>query len=382
MAGHPQGDPQWAGNATFVSGGDSWDGDPTKVEPSAGRKAEGWEPTQKPPAEFFNWWQNNVGNFLEWLRFTQVKNWDLVDVGATGGLRCADYDESTRTLIVSGDSGNVDTRRSLDGGLSWVAPGTPPAAVQINDLASDGAGTWVACRDDLADVFESSDDGDTWTARVMSGAGTAARVVWEPTSALFVALAGPEIWTSPDGITWTLRHTQGGVVYNRIAVGGGRAVATWLAGTDGHSHSADMITWTDVAASPAGDSYADVAYSAGADLWMIVGNDASETSPLVLTSSDGGITFTQGPTGGLPDPAFFGRVASDDGEMWVVHEATDGNVYASSDRGLTWTHLNAAGGIRGLFDSAGPPTLLEIKFRARRFMVPNEEGRLWRTTAL
>ncbi len=59
--------PEWATNASFVSPGDPWDGDPTKVVPPAGKIAEGWEPTEEPPAEFFNWLSNLVGQWLAFL---------------------------------------------------------------------------------------------------------------------------------------------------------------------------------------------------------------------------------------------------------------------------------------------------------------------------
>lgn len=51
----------------FDSVGEDWDGEATKVEPSAGQQAEGWEPEQFPPAEYMNWWQNLVYTWILWV---------------------------------------------------------------------------------------------------------------------------------------------------------------------------------------------------------------------------------------------------------------------------------------------------------------------------
>lgn len=57
----------WATDANFVAVGEDWDGEATKVAPSGGRLAEGWEPEMFPPAEEWNWWMNLVGQWTEYL---------------------------------------------------------------------------------------------------------------------------------------------------------------------------------------------------------------------------------------------------------------------------------------------------------------------------
>jgi hypothetical protein len=38
-----------------------------KVAPSAGKQEQGWDAGEMPPAEFFNWWQNYVGEWAKYL---------------------------------------------------------------------------------------------------------------------------------------------------------------------------------------------------------------------------------------------------------------------------------------------------------------------------
>ncbi len=52
----PQGSAEWAENAVYASPGDPWDGNPTKVQPPAGKTAEGYEPTEEVAAQFVNDW--------------------------------------------------------------------------------------------------------------------------------------------------------------------------------------------------------------------------------------------------------------------------------------------------------------------------------------
>lgn len=47
--------PEWASASAFV------------VEPSASKKEDGWEPSERPPAEFFNDWMKLVYEWMQWL---------------------------------------------------------------------------------------------------------------------------------------------------------------------------------------------------------------------------------------------------------------------------------------------------------------------------
>lgn len=66
MSTKPANDISWATDANYPAG-PSYGGTPTKTEPITGRKAEGWDPAQKPPAQNFNWWMWAVYTLLSWI---------------------------------------------------------------------------------------------------------------------------------------------------------------------------------------------------------------------------------------------------------------------------------------------------------------------------
>lgn len=68
---------EWASNPNYVGGPDA--GNPTKVEPSAGRKADGWRNGDQPPAQEQNWWQEQVEQWVKWLDAPSVALADLED---------------------------------------------------------------------------------------------------------------------------------------------------------------------------------------------------------------------------------------------------------------------------------------------------------------
>lgn len=58
----------WATSANYTATdvSDAHDGTPTKIEPSAGDKANGFEPRYRPPAQFFNW---ILGMLASWVAY-------------------------------------------------------------------------------------------------------------------------------------------------------------------------------------------------------------------------------------------------------------------------------------------------------------------------
>lgn len=393
--GHPQANPEWATNATYSSPGDPWDGDPTKVEPPAGKTAEGWEPTEEPPAEFLNDWQNKVGQILDYLRLIQPTNWELVrDISPTTPQRFKGigYDGSTGVLVVTGDTAASATFFSQDGGRFWVSPTTPPIAFVGRAVASDGAGNWVVTGDS-ASVSESSDDGDNWATQGMGGASDqgndveydAANGLWIVTGENVGGGAGRRLWTSPDRATWTNRisDASGNFIGDIWVNAAGFSVALSNAGV--FYTSPDGVTWT--ARSVAGaTSLQGVTYSESAGLWMITGSDGARA---VFTSTDG-ITFTK-PAGQVIDNKSLSNINCDQGELFVVSGGSttaDEEVYVSTDRGLTWTQV--AGwdvGPRGPASGQPTPTgfgsiAQDLEYFAGRFMLVNDAGDFWYTPAL
>lgn len=59
--------PTWSTDTNYPAGADPWSATPVKVEPTSGKKAEGWEPSEKPPAQWQNYWQNLVHQWVEYF---------------------------------------------------------------------------------------------------------------------------------------------------------------------------------------------------------------------------------------------------------------------------------------------------------------------------
>lgn len=100
--------------------------------------------------------------------------------------------------------------RSVDG-VNWQSV-SALASHRIMDVASNGAGTWLAAGANAA-IFRSTDHGVTWQQVAISGIATARAVVWFNNQWL---LFGAEItygpsrcWSSPDGLVWTDRGANG-----------------------------------------------------------------------------------------------------------------------------------------------------------------------------
>lgn len=396
MATHPEGSAEWAENAAFASPGDAWDTDPTKVEPPAGKIAEGWEPTEEPPAEFLNWWQNKVGVLLDYLRLAHVKGWRASEVVGVD-LFCAGYDPSTGIFVVSGDTADVTTYRSGDAGETWTIATTPPLAIHSRDVDSDGAGNWVVCGDS-ASIWESADDGDTWTQRGPLGGNfdEGNRVIYDAANGLWILTGnedlagdnGREIWTSPDRATWTNRvsATGGGRYVGDIDVSAAGFSVALADGTQFFT-SPDGTTWTQRTFGALLTGSRDVKFSEELGLWMVIGTDGG--TPVVLTSSDG-INFSL--VGGnyatevTSAPSY---LACDGGALWIAgfgSSISDQRVYASTDAGLTWTTV--AGPVAGL--PAGPTARVgspaggsdfknQIKHAGGRFFLASQGGLFWRT---
>ncbi|HVJ27421.1 MAG TPA: hypothetical protein VM493_07745, partial [Vicinamibacterales bacterium] len=94
--------PEWASGATYATGPDA--GTATKIEPSAGEKADGNVRGTAPSPQKFNWWMNLVSEWVEyfadetpttewfttpgtevWTKPTWAKRIEITVVGAGGG---------------------------------------------------------------------------------------------------------------------------------------------------------------------------------------------------------------------------------------------------------------------------------------------------------
>ena len=97
--------PTWATDASFDDPGEDWDTEPNKVDPGAGKRADGWLPNEVVPADFLNHEQNAYGAWFTWLDETwDSGNEHIYDLGNNGPLR--------RTVI---DPGHFDDWAGANG---------------------------------------------------------------------------------------------------------------------------------------------------------------------------------------------------------------------------------------------------------------------------
>lgn len=121
--------PRWSTDADYPAGAQPWNETATKVEPIEGKKDEGFEPKERPPAQYLNWLFNLIYLWLVWLDGLFDDN-DVLNssVNASGG---DEYYHDTRTLVISPASGIAPTAAdesytigAATGDVSWAAAAT------------------------------------------------------------------------------------------------------------------------------------------------------------------------------------------------------------------------------------------------------------------
>lgn len=65
LPSEPTQDLAWSTNTDYAAGSEV--GNPTKVEPVSGRKADGWSPETKPSPQQMNWWFNGVKAWVDYF---------------------------------------------------------------------------------------------------------------------------------------------------------------------------------------------------------------------------------------------------------------------------------------------------------------------------
>lgn len=249
--------PTWATDDTYTNGPTI--GQPTKVAPPSAAAAEGWRPSQKPPAQYQNWFQNLAGEWFTHLASMLLARADVwhtetgfVPEETVNGTRCIACLDSLSPVdgdpwvMVDGDTfmtskyGNAWTsrahtaltgvnrgvfainpsgvllvvdddgeiRRSTDG-LTWTDP-TNPVSAGIFDVAANEDGSLIvaACGDSsggAADGFILSDDnGATWTSVDSEQDAPVQKLVW--TGVYWIALGASFcIRSGSDALLWTVR---------------------------------------------------------------------------------------------------------------------------------------------------------------------------------
>jgi len=376
--------PSWANDLNLNDPGEPWDGTPTKVEPGAGKRDDGFLPEENPPAQHVNKLHNEIGQWIQFFSDMQIQNWSLpVKSETTGSVRQSAaalcFDRGTERYIVVGEqvAGNAQLNQSHDGSwwfeqsvagmatnLTWCAskpPADAPATVGAFYIAGGNASG------NIVDTI-----GAVVTVRSVTGVGSVVNTgLWDGGNGRFAAggddgAGAPLLWTSPaSAMTWAAGTGIGSPV-NSVIV---ECMAVDDAGTIvafGDNQTPDLWTSTDggvswtlrapgIVGTGASDEPKSVAYNAELGVWMLL------TESSVWTSPDG-IAWSK-----IVDSLtlkFQSRCLATAGSLWVAASATDPLIFYSTDLGATWRKFYVTGSDRG--GAFADPVVTGIVFSEHR----------------
>ncbi len=340
--------PTWSTNATFVSPGDPWDGDPTKVDPGAGKRAEGWEPSEAPPAEFLNFWKNGIAALVDYLAGVQAFSWStLPALVTTPAAIIVDPSQGISSPVVAPRylftslSAGAAIRYSDDRGLSLIVPATEPTVThRLSRIFSNQGGTELATGDDNVVpnfvLWESSDGGANWTERTAAtglGASTVGIWLWFDATVGFwlVSADGIAHRKSANGIAWSALATPPSATTR--CVGGDEAGIILVGGTAGIDRSTDGNNFSNVLSLPGAGAVDGIGYSAAIPLFYAVGTDDAGNEA-IWTSSDG-TAWAQQTDASIQARTNLNHIQTDRGELVLVWDDGERRLYYSTDRGQT-----------------------------------------------
>jgi len=289
----------WATDDDYTGGAEP--ATPTKVTPSTGKRAQGWEPIEKPAAQHMNALLGNLAGWADYYRDLDWLNTQLItDAAVTNSeiLRAmASLPEvlspSGPYLTAVGETGNVFF--SYDG-ISWGHNAGVGVVVSHHKALvwSPLASLWIlgAAASDADEIMTAAESDATWTARNDPAADANRNGIAESGSIIVMCRGAGGFVTSPDGITWTER-THPATNKNLLSVvwTGSQFVAVGELSTI--LTSSDGITWTDrTGSAPTGMRFNDVAWDPNASLLCAVGQETGPENGEIFTSPDG-ITWTQ-----------------------------------------------------------------------------------------
>ena len=135
----------WATDANYAAGTDPWAATATKVQPTSGKQAGGWLPEEPPPAQYFNWALNLLGQWVSFvndeLRSDTVSvtlSADQNNYNPTGFANCRHLriTSSTMSVLISGFAAQADGFRFI---VSVTDASTQDVRLVLNSANSSAA---------------------------------------------------------------------------------------------------------------------------------------------------------------------------------------------------------------------------------------------------
>lgn len=319
------------------------------VEPPSGDAAAGWQTEQRPPAQYFNFLQNQTGVWVDFLSGPDLSSWTQRDWMAAGSPPVL----STGILLgvdrISADGFDVmhwvmvgyvaaDTKPTIlvsQRGNGWGARSNAPTSGVPYDFKQLGDYWWLVTsggnhlyRTEVA-TGAIADPGETWAGQTL-GAGPSGgkAIAYDSATGHYALIAISGGWYSLNGSTWLAWNDdpgRTGLGYDLVFDGVG-----WI----GICDDAQILTATSVtdlwAAGAAIDSgtVADWRLTVGPDVVIAWQRNASGAT-VPWQSDDHGATWAEVPDGTLPAHTY--RLAYNDG-VWIA--AGEGYPYLSQSNDL------------------------------------------------
>lgn len=244
-------------------------------------------------------------------------------------------------VMVEDSTGPNEAVQSVDGGSNWSVNDTT-SGDGFEDVAYSPTLGLFAAVAPFGDVF-TSPDGITWTLRTRANASPWVTLTWSADLGLFIKGASDSgvimIGTSSDGLVWTTRTTPSSSIIHDVvaATSGGNAIAVGRNGatapTGNVLHSTDGTTWAAPSGAHASNTCAACAYDSTRGRFVVVQIDgACNVSTTGADSWSLNINTFDLTSGWTPDLCNMEYSAALDLLIMV------GNLglYTSGDGGVTW----------------------------------------------
>ena len=230
----------------------------------------------------------------------------------------------TPTVINVPSSATSYSVINLSVGLNWaIKSGPAPSFVNTYFQAIVWNGSIFYASTSNSDQGYTSPDGITWTIRTTPA--VFASVGWNGTVFLGLVTGGTTAYTSPDGITWTARTLAVSTTNPSVAWNGTVFVVQGGVSSTTCQTSPDGITWTS-RTMPSTAVWSGVIWN-GSQFFAWSSTTSAATSP-------DGITWTARTTAST---SYFGAPVAWGNSIYVLDGLAGGSNYQTSPDGITWT---------------------------------------------